>query len=320
MTLISVNSQRIFDKLLSLQKNGMSLQLKEVSKSYAKVSALNGVSITLPKGEIIGLLGPNGAGKSTLMKILTGYITQWEGSITYNGLDLKKNLADIQKKVGYLPENNPLYLEMYVKEYLEFIAALYKVKNAPILEIISKTGLSGYHNQKIETLSKGYRQRVGLAATLLHNPDLLIFDEPTTGLDPNQLIEIRNLILALGKDKTILLSTHILQEVNALCDRVIIINKGKIVLDEHLKSLRENQDQIIEVTFDYRVETIALERIKHVSRVVNTHDFDYELYLETTTDMRAAVFDFAHDNGLKILNLQLKNKNLETLFNELTVG
>ena len=319
MTLISVNFQCIFDKLLSLQKNGMSLQLKEVSKSYANVNALNGVSIALPKGEIIGLLGPNGAGKSTLMKILTGYITKWEGSITYNGLDLKKNLGDIQKKVGYLPENNPLYSEMYVKEYLEFIAALYKVKNAPISETISKTGLSGYHNQKIETLSKGYRQRVGLAATLLHNPDLLIFDEPTTGLDPNQLIEIRKLILALGKDKTILLSTHILQEVNALCDRVVIINKGKIVLDEHLKSLRENQEQIIEVTFDYRVETIALERIEHVSRVVNTHDFDYELYLETTTDMRAAVFDFAHDNGLKILNLQLKNKNLETLFNELTL-
>lgn len=296
----------------------MRLQLKKVSKNYSKVTALKGISLELAKGEIIGLLGPNGAGKTTLMKILTGYIAKWEGLITFDGLDLKKNLQTIQGKIGYLPENNPLYLEMYVKEYLDFTAKLNKIKTPPIAEIIQKTGLSEQQNNKIETLSKGYRQRVGLAASLIHNPDLLILDEPTTGLDPNQLIEIRKLILALGKEKTILLSTHTLQEVDALCDRVVIINNGAIVMDERLETLRKNQDQVIEVSFDYRIETIALEQIENVVRVVNTHDFDYELYLKTDQDMRAAVFDFAHDNGLKILNLQLKNKNLETLFNELT--
>ena len=296
----------------------MSLLLQNVSKSYGAVKALKGVSVTLKKGEVVGLLGPNGAGKSSLMKILTGYYKEWEGEISYEGLDLKTDLQRIQKQVGYLPENNPLYNEMYVVEYLKYVANLYKLDNAPYKEILKKTGLLDHQRHKIQTLSKGYRQRVGLAAALIHDPQLLILDEPTTGLDPNQLVEIRKLIRQLGKDKTVLLSTHILQEVDALCDRVIIINKGEIVLDQALEELRSKQEQIIEVSFDYRIELVALEKLPNVQKVVNTHDFDYELHLSGTQDMRPAVFDFAHDNGLKILSLQFKNESLEQLFKKLT--
>jgi ABC-2 type transport system ATP-binding protein len=296
----------------------MSLLLQNVSKSYGAVKALKGVSVTLKKGEVVGLLGPNGAGKSSLMKILTGYYKEWEGQISYEGLDLKTDLQRIQKQVGYLPENNPLYNEMYVVEYLKYVANLYKLDNPPYKEILKKTGLLDHQRHKIQTLSKGYRQRVGLAAALIHDPQLLILDEPTTGLDPNQLVEIRKLIRQLGKDKTVLLSTHILQEVDALCDRVIIINKGEIVLDQALEELRSKQEQIIEVSFDYRIELVALEKLPNVQKVVNTHDFDYELHLSGTQDMRPAVFDFAHDNGLKILSLQFKNESLEQLFKKLT--
>ena len=296
----------------------MSLLLQNISKSYGAVKALKGLSITLEKGEVVGLLGPNGAGKSSLMKILTGYYKEWEGQISYEGLDLKADLQRIQKQVGYLPENNPLYNEMYVVEYLKYVANLYKLDNAPYKEILKKTGLLDHQLHKIQTLSKGYRQRVGLAAALIHDPQLLILDEPTTGLDPNQLVEIRKLIRQFGKDKTVLLSTHILQEVDALCDRVIIINKGEVVLDQALEELRSKQEQIIEVSFDYRIELVALEKLPNVQKVVNTHDFDYELHLSGTQDMRPAVFDFAHDNGLKILSLQFKNESLEQLFKKLT--
>ena len=296
----------------------MSLLLQNISKSYGAVKALKGLSVTLEKGEVVGLLGPNGAGKSSLMKILTGYYKEWEGQISYEGLDLKTDLQRIQKQVGYLPENNPLYNEMYVVEYLKYVANLYKLDNPPYKEILKKTGLLDHQRHKIQTLSKGYRQRVGLAAALIHDPQLLILDEPTTGLDPNQLVEIRKLIRQLGKDKTVLLSTHILQEVDALCDRVIIINKGEVVLDQALEELRSKQEQIIEVSFDYRIELVALEKLPNVQKVVNTHDFDYELHLSGTQDMRPAVFDFAHDNGLKILSLQFKNESLEQLFKKLT--
>ena len=296
----------------------MSLLLQNISKSYGAVKALKGLSVTLEKGEVVGLLGPNGAGKSSLMKILTGYYKEWEGQISYEGLDLKADLQRIQKQVGYLPENNPLYNEMYVVEYLKYIGNLYKLNNPPYKEILKKTGLLDHQRHKIQTLSKGYRQRVGLAAALIHDPQLLILDEPTTGLDPNQLVEIRKLIRQLGKDKTVLLSTHILQEVDALCDRVIIINKGEIVLDQALEELRSKKEQIIEVSFDYRIELVALEKLPNVQKVVNSHDFDYELHLSGTQDMRPAVFDFAHDNGLKILSLQFKNESLEQLFKKLT--
>lgn len=296
----------------------MSLLLQNVSKSYGSVKALKDISVSLKKGEVVGLLGPNGAGKSSLMKILTGFYKEWEGQISFDTLDLKGDLQSIQKQVGYLPENNPLYNEMYVIEYLKYVGGLHKLKNPPFKEILEKTGLVEHQSHKIQTLSKGYRQRVGLAAALIHDPQLLILDEPTTGLDPNQLVAIRKLIRELGKDKTVLLSTHILQEVDALCDRVIIINKGEIILDQALEAIRNKQEQIIEVSFDYRIELVALEKLPNVKKVINTHDFDYELHINSTQDMRPAVFDFAHDNGLKILNLQLKNESLEQLFKKLT--
>ena len=296
----------------------MSLVLENVAKNFGEVQALKGVSLTLKKGEVVGLLGPNGAGKSTLMKILTGYYTQWEGKVDFFEKDLKTELRAIQKQVGYLTENNPLYPEMYVEEYLQYVADLYRLKNPPIDQLMEQTGLLDHQKKKIQTLSKGYKQRVGLAAALLHDPKLVILDEPTTGLDPNQLVEIRKLIRSLGKDKTVLLSTHILQEVDALCDRVLIIHKGEIVLDQALEVLRKDQKQIIEVSFDYRVETEALARIPKVENVKNTHDFDYEIHIKGSEDLRPVVFDFAHDNGLKILKLQLKNESLEQLFNSLT--
>jgi ABC-2 type transport system ATP-binding protein len=296
----------------------MSLVLENVAKNFGEVQALKGVSLTLKKGEVVGLLGPNGAGKSTLMKILTGYYTQWEGKVDFFEKDLKTELRAIQKQVGYLTENNPLYPEMYVKEYLQYVADLYRLKNPPIDQLMEQTGLLDHQKKKIQTLSKGYKQRVGLAAALLHDPKLVILDEPTTGLDPNQLVEIRKLIRSLGKDKTVLLSTHILQEVDALCDRVLIIHKGEIVLDQALEVLRKDQKQIIEVSFDYRVETEALARIPKVEKVKNTHDFNYEIHIKGSEDLRPVVFDFAHDNGLKILKLQLKNESLEQLFNSLT--
>jgi len=296
----------------------MSLVLENVAKSFGEVHALRGVSLTLKKGEVVGLLGPNGAGKSTLMKILTGYYTQWEGKVAFFDKDLKTDLRAIQKQVGYLTENNPLYPEMYVKEYLRYVADLYRLKNPPIVPLMEQTGLMKHQTKKIQTLSKGYKQRVGLAAALLHDPKLIILDEPTTGLDPNQLVEIRKLIRNLGKDKTVLLSTHILQEVDALCDRVLIIHKGEIVLNKVLNDLRKDQKQIIEVSFDYRVETEALARIPKVQKVKNTHEFDYEIHIEGNQDLRPAVFDFANDSGLKILKMQLKNESLEQLFKSLT--
>ena len=296
----------------------MSLVLENVAKSFGEVHALRGVSLTLKKGEVVGLLGPNGAGKSTLMKILTGYYTQWEGKVAFFDKDLKTDLRAIQKQVGYLTENNPLYPEMYVKEYLRYVADLYRLKNPPIVPLMEQTGLLKHQTKKIQTLSKGYKQRVGLAAALLHDPKLIILDEPTTGLDPNQLVEIRKLIRNLGKDKTVLLSTHILQEVDALCDRLLIIHKGEIVLNKVLNDLRKDQKQIIEVSFDYRVETEALARIPKVQKVKNTHEFDYEIHIEGNQDLRPAVFDFANDSGLKILKMQLKNESLEQLFKSLT--
>ena len=217
-----------------------------------------------------------------------------------------------------MPEHNPLYTDLYVKEYLNFNANVYGTPKSRIDDVIELTGLTPEAHKKISQLSKGYRQRVGLANALLHNPDVLILDEPTTGLDPNQLVEIRNLIKTIGKEKTIFLSTHIMQEVEAMCDRVIIINKGKVVADKYLKDLRDGQEQIVIVEFDYRVEDAFLLKLPKVSFVKNTHDFTYEITFSTKDDMRSHVFDFAHDNDLKILQLNQKNASLESLFRELT--
>ncbi len=296
----------------------MSIQISNLTKLYGTQKALNSVSFSIDKGEIVGFLGPNGAGKSTLMKILTGYLPATEGSAKVCDFEVSEHKLEVQKRIGYLPEHNPLYLDMYVREYLSFCAKVNTVDPNTIESVITETGLLPEANKKIGALSKGYRQRVGLASALLHNPDVLILDEPTTGLDPNQLVDIRQLIKTSGVDKTVFLSTHIMQEVEAICDRVIIINNGEIVADESLSDLRKNQKQIIEVEFDYRVETVAIERMPNLTSAKNTIGFVYELEFDTTEDMRPSVFDFAHDNGLKTLQLNQKNKNLEDLFRELT--
>lgn len=296
----------------------MSINVINITKEYGNQKALDAVSFNIDKGEVVGFLGPNGAGKSTMMKILTTYIKATDGTAIVNDYAVSKEVLNVQKSIGYLPEHNPLYIEMYVREYLEFNAEIYKIPKAEVEKIIDKTGLSSEANKKIGALSKGFRQRVGLASALLHDPEVLILDEPTTGLDPNQLIEIRSLIKNLGQSKTVLLSTHIMQEVEAICDRVIIINKGKIVLDKKLIDLKKNARQIVAVEFDSSVEEIALMQIENVEKVENTSGFVYQVSFNSEKDMRSRVFDFAHDNGLKILQLQEKNTTLEKLFIELT--
>ena len=297
----------------------MSIEVNNISKSYGVQKALDSISFSVQKGEIVGFLGPNGAGKSTLMKILTTYIAADEGAAKVNGFDVNSQTKAVQQSIGYLPEHNPLYLDLYVREYLAFNADLYKVAKSRIEEVIQLTGLSKESHKKIGQLSKGYRQRVGLANALLHNPDVLILDEPTTGLDPNQLVEIRNVIKNVGKDKTVFLSTHIMQEVEAICDRVIIIDKGKIVADKKLDTLiSADKEQVIEVEFDYKVEEQLIAKIENLTSYKNTQDNIWELTFNADKDMRPAVFDFANANGLKTLQLNQKNKNLETVFREMT--
>ena len=296
----------------------MSIEVENITKFYGTQKALDRVSFKVKKPEIVGFLGPNGAGKSTMMKILTTYLEASEGNAKVNGHDLADDKISVQESVGYLPEHNPLYMDMFVKEYLAFNASVYGISKERINEVVEITGLTPEAHKKIEQLSKGYRQRVGLANALLHNPDVLILDEPTTGLDPNQLVDIRNLIKNIGKEKTVFLSTHIMQEVEAMCDRVIIINKGKIVADKTLKDLKSKQEQIVVVEFDYRVEDVFLSKLPKVKKVENTHDFVYEITFDALDDMRSLVFDFAHDNQLKILQLNQKNASLESLFRELT--
>jgi ABC-2 type transport system ATP-binding protein len=297
----------------------MSIEVQNISKNYGAQKALDNVSFSVNKGEIVGFLGPNGAGKSTLMKILTTYITADEGKAFVNENDVSENQKKVQQSVGYLPEHNPLYLDLYVREYLEFNADVYKVAKSRIEEVIELTGLSPESHKKIGQLSKGYRQRVGLATALLHNPDVLILDEPTTGLDPNQLVEIRNVIKNVGKDKTVFLSTHIMQEVEAICDRVIIINNGKIVTDKRLdKLVSEVTKQVIEVEFDKTVDETLFSKLADLVDYKKTNGNVWELTFETEFDMRSALFDFAHDNGLKTLQISLKSKNLEEIFREKT--
>ncbi|MDD7886855.1 gliding motility-associated ABC transporter ATP-binding subunit GldA [Flavivirga sp. 57AJ16] len=296
----------------------MSIEVVGVSKHYGEQKALNKISFRVNKPEIVGFLGPNGAGKSTMMKILTTYMTPSEGTAKVNGHDIKESKQLVQQSIGYLPEHNPLYLDMFVKEYLRFNAQIYKISKQRVNDVIELTGLTPEAHKKIGQLSKGYRQRVGLANALLHNPDVLILDEPTTGLDPNQLIDIRNLIKEIGETKTVFLSTHIMQEVEAMCDRVIIINKGEIVADKKLNELRDAKEQIVIVEFDYRVEDAFLLKLPKVKSITNTHGFVYEITFKTSEDMRSYVFDFAHDNQLKILQLNQKNASLESLFRDLT--
>jgi ABC-2 type transport system ATP-binding protein len=296
----------------------MSIVVENITKTYGSQKALDAVSFRIDSGEIVGFLGPNGAGKSTMMKIITTYISQSDGIVIVNGYNVLTEPMLVKQSVGYLPEHNPLYLEMYVKEYIQFNASVHGVDKKRINEVIAQVGLTPEVHKKISQLSKGYRQRVGLAVALLHNPEVLILDEPTTGLDPNQLVEIRGLIKEIGKTKTVLFSTHIMQEVEAVCDRVIIINKGKIVTDKKVKDLKSNKEQVVEVEFDLKVEAKLLEKIPKLTEAINLHDNSWQLTFSTSQDMRPAIFDFAHDNGLKLLQSQLKNQDLESLFRSLT--
>ena len=297
----------------------MSIVVENISKNYGAQKALDNISFSIKRGEIVGFLGPNGAGKSTLMKILTTYLKSDSGNAIVNEYDVVLDQKKVQKSVGYLPEHNPLYLDLYVREYLAFNADLHKVAKSRIDEVITLTGLTPECHKKIGELSKGYRQRVGLATALLHNPDVLILDEPTTGLDPNQLVEIRELIKNIGKNKTVFLSTHIMQEVEAICDRVIIIDKGKIVTDKKLTNLVSDQtEQIIVVEFDKQVNEHDFASLPNLKGVKNLNHAIWELTFSSDIDMRSEVFDCAQNNGLKTLQISLKNKNLEQIFREKT--
>jgi ABC-2 type transport system ATP-binding protein len=283
---------------------------------------LDNVNINIGKGEIVGLLGPNGAGKSTLMKILTGYIPPTSGTASVYGYDVLFEAGEVKKIVGYLPEHNPLYLDMYIKEYLEFVAGIHKLgkeSKIRIREIIEKTGLGPEQNKKIGTLSKGYRQRVGLAQALIHNPEVLILDEPTSGLDPNQLLEIRELIKGIGKEKTVILSTHIMQEVEAICSRSIIIKLGKIVADGPTSELSNIQKHdIVTVEFETQTTENQLLSIPGVARAIKVNDLSWKLEAKPGEDIRPRINKFAVENNLTLLSLHREEHNLEQVFQELT--
>jgi len=296
----------------------MSIEVQSVTKSYETQLALNEISFSASKGEIIGFLGPNGAGKSTMMKILTGFILPTKGTVFVSGINVLKNPIEAKAHIGYLPEQNPLYEDMYVKEYLQFQASIFKVPKEAIETVVNTVGLKPEVHKKIGQLSKGYQQRVGIAAAIIHNPDVLVLDEPTTGLDPNQIQEIRTLIKELGKDKTILFSTHIMQEVEAVCDRVIIIKKGELLIDKPIKELKKSNEQTIEVTFDYKIEEQFIQMLPNMISFKNNFDNTWYITFDSSEDMRPVIFDFAKENGLKILELNSKNQSLEVFFSELT--
>jgi ABC-2 type transport system ATP-binding protein len=296
----------------------MSIEVQSVSKWYGNQLALNEISFTAKKGEIIGFLGPNGAGKSTTMKILTSFILPSSGAVSVAGIEFLTNPIESKATIGYLPEQNPLYTDMYVREYLQFQADIFKVQKERVKEVLEKVGLTPEVHKKIGQLSKGFQQRVGIAAAILHNPEVLILDEPTTGLDPNQMQEIRGLIKELGTSTTILFSTHIMQEVEAVCDRVIIINKGELLLDKSMKDLKGSNEQMIEVTFDYKLEEQFIQKLPNVKSYKNNFDNTWYITFESEEDMRPVIFDFAQENGLKILELNSQNQSLEKVFKEIT--
>ena len=299
----------------------MSIEVREVTKIYDEQKAVDNISFSIGSGEVVGFLGPNGAGKSTTMKIITGYIPPTEGTALVCGMDIHDDLDKVKKEIGYLPESNPLYYEMYVREYLEFVAKLHGFKGnlrERVKEMIDITGLEVEQKKKIGQLSKGYKQRVGLAQAMIHDPKVLILDEPTSGLDPNQLAEIRKLISKLGEEKTVMLSTHIMQEVEALCDRVIIINKGRIEADDKPENLRKaNKGEfIIVVEFKDDLDETELQNIDGVESVSKTTDRKFKLV--GSRDNREEIFRFAAEKGKVILDMQLMENTLETVFREIT--
>lgn len=299
----------------------MSIKVKNVTKFYGTQKALDKVSFSIDTGQIVGFIGPNGAGKTTMMRIITGFLSPSSGRVFVNSIDARANSLAVRRLIGYLPENNPLYYDMYVHEFLSFIAGLYGLKNRKKLvnKIIDITGLGPEQHKRIGQLSKGYKQRVGLAQAIIHDPQVLILDEPTSGLDPNQIIQIRNLISQLGKEKTVMLSTHIMQEVEAICDRIIIINHGHIVADDSPETIHERveEDELtFVVEFDSQIEQSLLEKIQGVDSVRQIKASHW--LITSKEDIRRRIFDFAVDNKIAVLSMDMKKKSLEQVFHELT--
>ena len=305
----------------------MSIVVEGITKRYGSQLAVNDVSFNVSTGEIVGFIGPNGAGKSTTMKIITGTVPPDQGTVLIREMPILENRMEIRKIIGFLPEHNPLYQEMYIREYLGYVAGIYRMKGVRkkerIEEVIQMTGLNPEVHKRIGSLSKGFRQRVGLAQALIHEPEILILDEPTTGLDPNQLTEIRNLISSIGKEKTVLLSTHILQEVEAICDRVIIINQGSIVADEHPSSLREKGSgtiQTIHVELNSPADPLLWKNLPFIQNVKSLEGNQFLLETHESRDIRGEIFEFVVNQKLTILSLSLKEKSLEEVFREITQG
>lgn len=300
----------------------MSITVKNLTKNYGTQKAVDDISFTIAKGEIVGFLGPNGAGKSTTMKIITGYLPASTGSATVCGIVVDENSNESKKKIGYLPEANPLYYDMYVREYIDFITNIHQVKNKKekIEEVIKTVGLIAEANKKIGQLSKGYKQRVGLAASLIHDPEVLILDEPTSGLDPNQIVEIREVIKKLGADKTVLFSSHILQEVQAICNRVIIINKGKIVADDSLANLQKDKTDghFVLVSFKEIIATELLQNLRDVTGIEQLQTSCYKLQTNNPESVRKQLLELSLQNNLNIISLQSESNSLEEVFRNLT--
>ncbi len=309
--------------LLTENQTMKSIEIKEVTKLYGRQKALDNVSFDIGKGEVVGLLGPNGAGKSTLMKIITSFITPSSGTVFINGTDVLEDELATRAQIGYLPENNPLYPDMYISEYLSFVLNMYNTSfntKSRVDEMIELTGLTPERHKKIGALSKGYRQRVGLAQALIHDPEILILDEPTSGLDPNQLVEIRNIIAELGKEKTIIFSTHIMQEVEAVCDRVVIIHKGKLVADDHTSNLWKiaGTGNYYEVEFKEEVDVAMLSGLPFIINVKLQEKGVWLLEAEKENDIREAIFNFATEKKLHILSLSQLEQSMEDVFHSLT--
>lgn len=299
----------------------MSITVKNLTKIYGEQRAVNDISFSIQQGEIVGFLGPNGAGKSTTMKMITGYLEPSAGDISVHGVDVRKNPLEAKKKIGYLPESNALYYDMYVKEYLGFIADVHRIEDRPsaIRNVIEQVGLTPESRKKVGQLSKGYKQRVGLAAALLHQPEILILDEPTSGLDPNQIVEIRNVIKEQGKNKLVLFSSHILQEVEAICDRVIIINKGTIVADDRLANLQQrSSSSMVRVQFKEALEPEWLERLVGVQSVTKVDPYTWSIVTNDPDTVRAGLKKLERENNLDIISLQAENQSLEEVFRSLT--
>jgi ABC-2 type transport system ATP-binding protein len=293
------------------------IEVKNITKKYGNQIAVDNISFSIKKGEVVGFLGPNGAGKSTTMKIINAYISSDSGTVKVGGVDVSENPIEAKSKIGYLPENNPLYGEMYVREYLEYIADIYKIPYSEIENVITKTGLKKESNKRINQLSKGYKQRVGLAAAIINNPDYLILDEPTTGLDPNQIIEIRNLIKEFGRDKTVLLSTHIMQEVEAMCDRVIIVNNGLLVVDENIGNFSSEEAEICKVVFDEEIGLDIFQKELDVKVLNENPTKKYEFKFDND-DILQRLLEFSKREDINIVEFKISKKSLNDIFREVT--